>query len=321
MNFEKLLIGTALGVLMFGSLAVSAFAAAPVWNVAGTWGINVTLDTVSYPESLVLTQDGTNITGGSINTVSPNDASAFTIKSGSINGNNIDLNLSYNPNPAMFVHMWGIIDPNGAMSGSWKDQPGFMERSGTWSSTTGKAIRTGGPKDKDQCKKDGWKDFKNFSFANQGRCEKYAKGRKEKEEVKANIYKVTSCTSDIVSSDPYKGHVILTSPEGKYDLSIKGEIQGLFPKKEYFVWARNLDANGGYKGSSLLSYKSLGYYELTSFVTNNRGDGEFQYRIKESDLPFGSYPIQVAINQATSGQIGCTVAATTSEFLTVDVGD
>jgi hypothetical protein len=139
--------------------------------------------------------------------------------------------------------------------------------------------------------------------------------------VEASIYKVNTCNSDVLSSDLYKGHVDLITPEGKYDLIIQGEIQGLAPKTEYFVWTRDLDANGGYGGDFLLSYTPLGYYELTSFTTNNRGDGKFQYKISESDLVFGSYPIQVAINQAKSGEIGCTVAATTRDFLTINVGD
>lgn len=64
----------------------------------------------------------------------------------------------------------------------------------------------------------------------------------------------------------------------------------------------------------------MGYYKLTSFVTDEEGNGNFHYRINDSDLLDGTYTIQVAINYAPSDPIGYTVAATQwSPDLTVTV--
>lgn len=127
---------------------------------------------------------------------------------------------------------------------------------------------------------------------------------------KANLYHVSEGTSDNVLYDqPYGGHVIIVNPMGKNDLILNGIIKGLNPNSEYFVWVRNLT---GYTGDYLYNYAPLGYFKLTSFMTNVKGKGSFHYRIDDSELLNSDYNIQVAINDETgyTNNIGITVAAT-----------
>jgi len=127
---------------------------------------------------------------------------------------------------------------------------------------------------------------------------------------KTTLYNVSGGSSDnVIYGQPYDGHVIIVNPKGKNDLIINGVIRGLDPDSEYFVWVRNLT---GYTGDYLFIYAPLGYFKLTSFMTNIEGKGSFNYKIQDSDLPDGTYNIQVAINTevGSTDQIGKTVAAT-----------
>lgn len=127
---------------------------------------------------------------------------------------------------------------------------------------------------------------------------------------KINLFHVSGGTSDNVQYDqPFEGHVIIVDPMGSNDVILNGVIKGLSPNMEYFVWVRNLT---GYTGDYLYSYPSLGYYKLTSFMTNVKGKGSFHIHINDSDLPDETYEIQVAINDetGTNDEIGVTVAAT-----------
>ncbi len=119
-------------------IALPAMASAPAsWNTTGSYGINVNYLSVDYPETLVLTQSGSNITGTSLDTVPP--SSPFTVTGGSVSGNNIDIDASQG---SLSIHMTGTIALNGSMSGTWADiTPGT--RVGTWVSTSGAAIPLG----------------------------------------------------------------------------------------------------------------------------------------------------------------------------------
>ena len=127
-----------LGLML--ALAVPVSADTPAWNVTGTWNINVNLSGTNYPETLVLTQTGTSITGVSLNSVPPAFSSAFTITGGSVTGDTITFQASYDSSPSDIDTFTGSIAINGSMSGTWADNPGFMGRSGTWASTSGQAI-------------------------------------------------------------------------------------------------------------------------------------------------------------------------------------
>lgn len=135
---------------------------------------------------------------------------------------------------------------------------------------------------------------------------------------KVDIYHVTNCTSNEVSTTPYKGHVTLIAPDGKNDLMIQGVIKGLEPKTTYTMWVRDLT---GYEGTSIEAYAPLGYFALTTFTTDKKGDGNFHYKINKADLPSGEYHLQVALNYDNNTTYGCTAAATARDFLTVTVGE
>lgn len=127
---------------------------------------------------------------------------------------------------------------------------------------------------------------------------------------KVDIYHVTGGSSDnVVLSQPYNGHITVVSPKGTNNLVLNGVINGLAPNTTYYVWVRDLT---GYTGDYLYRYLPLGYYKLTAFVTDEYGHGDYHYHIAGSDLPAGTYNLQVAINNESSGpeNIGYTVAAT-----------
>ncbi len=104
------------------------------WNVEGTWEINVHFSGTDYPETLILTQDETAITGVSLDTIPP--GSFFTVYDGSVIGNEVNI---YANKGSLVVHMQGTIAADGSMSGGWADvTPGT--RTGTWASTSGNAV-------------------------------------------------------------------------------------------------------------------------------------------------------------------------------------
>lgn len=108
------------------------------WDVSGEWIINVEYMGTYYPETLILTQSGTDITGVSLNTIPPASGSAFTIVSGSVTDNTVEIFADHVPS-SLVVRLWGTIAADGSMSGDWKDEaPGTRE--GTWTTTTGAAT-------------------------------------------------------------------------------------------------------------------------------------------------------------------------------------
>jgi len=108
------------------------------WNVGGTYVINVVYLNVDYPETLILTQSGVDITGVSLDTNPYAPASHFTIDDGTVIDNVINI---YANHGSLVVHMVGTIAADGSMSGTWADvSPGT--RIGTWASTSGGAVKT-----------------------------------------------------------------------------------------------------------------------------------------------------------------------------------
>jgi hypothetical protein len=110
-------------------------AASPGWNVSGTWQINVIYNSVTYPETLSLTQSGSAITGVYIDTIPP--GSYFTITTGSISGNHVIID---GVQGGLTVELVGDIANDGSMGGTWSDIVGGS-RTGTWQSTSGHATQ------------------------------------------------------------------------------------------------------------------------------------------------------------------------------------
>ena len=105
------------------------------WNVTGTFVINVEYLGVDYPETLILTQSGTNITGVSLDTIPP--ASYFAVDSGTVIGDTITINAHKG---GLLIQMVGTIAPDGSISGTWGDVPPTGSRTGTWATTSGAAV-------------------------------------------------------------------------------------------------------------------------------------------------------------------------------------
>ncbi len=106
------------------------------WDVSGSYVINVEYLGTDYPETLILTQDGEDITGISLDTIPP--GSFFTVYDGTVVDNVINI---YANKGSLVVHMVGTIGADGSMSGDWADEdPGT--RTGTWASTGGAALKT-----------------------------------------------------------------------------------------------------------------------------------------------------------------------------------
>lgn len=126
----------ALGLLGALIPATALAAGSSYWNVAGTYGVNVTWNQDTspgtvYTETLILTQSGTGtITGTSI------CLACFTITGGSVVDNTITFTGVYG---ALTTNFTAMIAPDGSMSGTWADvAPGT--RTGTWATSSGAAV-------------------------------------------------------------------------------------------------------------------------------------------------------------------------------------
>ena len=83
-------------------------------------------------------QSGTSITGGTlVHPGWPKD-----IDSGSVIGNAISIVAHYTADVTAILTLDGTIAPDGSMSGTWLDTWGALNRTGTWSSTSGAAVET-----------------------------------------------------------------------------------------------------------------------------------------------------------------------------------
>ena len=107
------------------------------WNVTGSYVIDLEYNGLNYVEYLELSQTEDDITGVSL--ALANNASPWTIESGSVVGNAVNFRAHYNDNSSMLVDLWATIASDGSMSGGWADVGG-LSRSGTWSTTTGTAT-------------------------------------------------------------------------------------------------------------------------------------------------------------------------------------
>jgi hypothetical protein len=126
---------------MVGALIpVTALAAgSSYWNVAGTYGINVTVDGNStiYPETMILTQAGTGtITGASLGSPCSLGCADFTITSGSVVGSAI----TFVTGTPFMITLTGAIATDGTMAGTWADGVGGQGRTGHWATTSGEAT-------------------------------------------------------------------------------------------------------------------------------------------------------------------------------------
>jgi hypothetical protein len=108
------------------------------WNVAGAWNIAINYLGTDYAHITNLAQVGTSITGGTL------VYTGYTkqIDSGSVIGNAISIVAHYTEGGSGILTLTGTIAPDGSMSGNWLDTWGGLNRTGTWASTSGLAVKT-----------------------------------------------------------------------------------------------------------------------------------------------------------------------------------
>lgn len=131
----------ALSALFIG---VIAQAAAPNWDVEGSYVVNMNYLGTDYTHDMNLIQNGIGQldgTGGS-----PAGANVYTwdITSGSVSGDTVDFYANYTATadavtPQTVLHVVGTVASSGAMSGTWSDNYQGGARSGTWATASGTA--------------------------------------------------------------------------------------------------------------------------------------------------------------------------------------
>jgi hypothetical protein len=139
-----MLISTSIAILP-AHAAVEEILPAPNWNVTGTYTINVNYLGVDYPETLILTQIGSSITGVSLDTIPPTGiptdssiagSSYFRVTGGYVTGDNVVIECTYSLS-SLITTLSGSIASDGNMRGPWADNSPTGSRTGTWSTTTG----------------------------------------------------------------------------------------------------------------------------------------------------------------------------------------
>lgn len=132
---------------LFASFAfvLPVFAVAPNWDTTGNYVIAMEYLSSDYSHDLTLTQDSLGSVTG--NGGSPAGANTYlwTITSGTVVADAIELTASYTATPDAVVPQTtldidGTIAPDGTMSGTWTDNYSGGSRSGTWTTESGAAT-------------------------------------------------------------------------------------------------------------------------------------------------------------------------------------
>lgn len=175
MNIKKILISSVTAVVMFGTFATGAFAAAPNWNITGTWTFNDIYQNVPFVHTMVINSFD-SVTGAFSGTGFYNaDPSLTWTITGTEDGNSISYTLLTGGSvPGVTLLGEGTVDSATSMSGTGDQSnlPGPMPNI-DWTAVGHATPLT---LSKDQCKNDGWKnhvDLSGNTFKNQGDCVSY----------------------------------------------------------------------------------------------------------------------------------------------------
>ena len=140
---RNILLGISLLAALFMG-ALSAYAAAPAWDVAGTYTVAFEYLGTDYAHDVTLAQSSTGIVTG--NGGSPVGANVYMwmITAGSVSGDVIDFTANYTATadavtPLTTMHVIGTVASTGMMSGTWSDNYQGGTRTGTWKTTSGAA--------------------------------------------------------------------------------------------------------------------------------------------------------------------------------------
>lgn len=181
----KKLVAVGAMLSMFTGAGV-ALAAAPNWDVGGSWVVAFDYLGTPYAHDMTLAQSGAgNLTGSGGHPAGGSHVYTWVLTSGSVSGDTIDFLADYTASadavtPQTTMHVVGTIAPDGSMSGTWSDNYQGGVRTGTWTTTSGVAtpivVAPTVPTNKNQCKKGGWQTLARAdasTFKNQGDCIQY----------------------------------------------------------------------------------------------------------------------------------------------------
>lgn len=165
------------GIALSLTFAGTVFAAAPTWDLRGTWTFNDIWSGTTYAHTMEITSFDP-VTGVFSGTGFYNDNQALTWNVNGIeNGSNITLFhlLVTAVAPGVTIDGTGVINPTGtgiSGTGYQSNLPGTVGETNINWTATGIAFSVP-PSNKDQCKNDGWKIFNNPTYKNQGECVGY----------------------------------------------------------------------------------------------------------------------------------------------------
>jgi hypothetical protein len=147
------LIKIAAGVIMAALILVAAVpyinAAAPQYDVNGTWDITLDYNGVPYTHDITLVQAANgNLTGSGGYPAGLPHTYEWTLTSGSVSGNVITFTANYTASadavtPQTTMVVIGTIASNGLISGTWSDNYSAGVRAGSWTTATGTATALG----------------------------------------------------------------------------------------------------------------------------------------------------------------------------------
>jgi len=116
-------------------------------------------------------------------------------------------------------------------------------------------------------------------------------------------------TGDVLCVPPYGtidipgsgGKVIYNQPNGKMAVLINSIVNGLKPNFTYKLYLRNYKKPGAPPwGATGCSYGNWTY--MGSFITDDKGHGDFQIKILKDEMPAGEYNFSVWINDVVAGR-------------------
>lgn len=136
-----------LGVVTLSALFMGTFAqaAAPNWDVEGSYVADMEFEGIDYSHDMTFTQNNLGELDGTGGSPSGSNVYMWDVTSGTVSGDTIDFYANYTATPdavtpQTVMHVVGTIASDGSMSGTWSDNYQGGARSGTWETTSGTAV-------------------------------------------------------------------------------------------------------------------------------------------------------------------------------------
>lgn len=146
-TIAKVIVGAMLAVPL--GMGLTASAATPAWDITGNYDVSFEYQGADFVHDLSIAQDSSgNLTGSGGYPANGAHTYDWTITSGTVDGNVIDLHADYTAGadavtPLTTMHMVGTIGSDGSLSGTWSDNYQGGARSGSWTIEGGVAMALG----------------------------------------------------------------------------------------------------------------------------------------------------------------------------------